>query len=95
MRLESLSGWAWDVFAEDWEAGFTNLSRYVEATGHARVPALYKSKDGYGLGNWISMQRKNKDNLTTERLLRLESLSGWVWDPLTADWETGFSNLSR
>ena len=68
---------------------------YVEENGHARVPKRYKTKDGYALGGWVSTQRANKDNLTPERVSRLESLSGWVWDALAADWEEGFSNLSR
>ena len=79
-RLDALSGWVWDVFEADWEEGFAHLKQYVEQHGDARVPAIFKTEDGYRLGQWIHVQRRNRVTLVGERVARLEALSGWVWE---------------
>jgi len=86
-KLESLNGWVWDSLQAAWEEGFLYLSKYVKQERNARVRASYKTDDGYRLGQWVSVQRINRDQLSPERTLRLESLNGWVWDPLKEDWE--------
>ena len=51
-------------------------------------------EDDFNLGPWVSTQRANKDTLTPERIERLNAL-GFVWDPLTEQWEEGFSKLQQ
>jgi hypothetical protein len=92
-RLNSLVGWVWDTFELQWEEGFSYLEAYVEQAGHARVPSSHKTEDGYSLGQWVSKQRLTKEQLTPERLKRLNSLAGWVWGALEFQWEAGFSYL--
>ena len=72
-------GWVWEVFALQWEEGFGHLKVFAKKQGHARVTALFKTAEGYALGNWVSKQRKAKSKLSSERIARLESLPGWVW----------------
>ena len=69
----------WNRYDVRWEDGFTRLQGYVRAEGHARVPAKYVTPDGYRLGDWVSVQRGNKERLASERRGRLESVRGWVW----------------
>jgi Helicase associated domain len=57
------------------------------------VPAAYKTREGFQLGNWVSTQRINKEDLLLDRVNRLESLKEWSWDPLTAAWEKAYSCL--
>ncbi len=90
-----MEGWVWDLLEFQWEQGFSYLKAYVAQEGHARVPSKYKTEDGHNLGNWINTQRGNKDRLTPERITRLESLEGWVWDVLEYQWEQGFSCLKE
>ena len=92
-RLESLDGWVWDVSEFRWVQGFSYIKAYVEQEGHSRVPRGYKTENGYRLGNWINKQRAKKDQLTPERIQRLDAL-GFVWDPLIEQWEQGFSELT-
>ena len=77
-RLESLDGWVWDVLQAGWEEGFSSLTKYIEQEGHTKVPTLYKTKDGFKLGQWVHVQRSNRGKLTLEREIRLESL-GFIW----------------
>jgi hypothetical protein len=92
-RLESLEGWVWDALEFQWEQGFSYLKKFVEQEGHARVPRNHKTEEGYKLGQWVSGKRSQKEKLTPERITRLESLEGWVWDIAEFQREQGFSYL--
>ena len=75
-RLEEI-GFVWDVFSEQWEKGFLHLEAFYTNRGHCIVPHVY-FKDGFKLGIWVSVQRRNYKALTEERRRRLDEL-GFVW----------------
>jgi hypothetical protein len=75
-QLDEL-GFVWDPFETDWAEGFSYLKVFKQREGHCRVPAKYK-ENGYRLGQWVSVQRVNKDTLSAERRQRLDEL-GFVW----------------
>jgi superfamily II DNA or RNA helicase len=89
-RLDDL-GFEWDALTAAWEEGFTKLLQFKEAEGHCRVPQRFKL-DGFNLGQWIVVQKRNKDRIPLERKKRLDDL-GLEWNSLAAAWEEGFSKL--
>ena len=90
-----MEGWVWDANEADWEDGLSRLQQYVTRQGDARVPDNYRTPDGHGLGSWVGVQRRKKDQLSVERRTRLEALEGWVWDANEAAWEDGFFHLQQ
>ena len=95
-RLEALPGWVWSTKQTHWGEGFSQLLRFVEREGHARVPRGHR-EDGYRLGSWVGLQRAayQEGKLDPQRRARLEGLPGWTWDPFTAAWEEGFAHLRK
>jgi superfamily II DNA or RNA helicase len=93
-RLEGLPAWSWDPFTDQWDDGYSRLLEYLQLHGDARVPRSY-AVDGYQLGAWVKKQRGafGKGAINLDRQHRLESLSGWTWDPFTEKWEEGFGRL--
>ena len=94
-RLDYL-GFDWDPNNSDWEVGFSHFEKFVDNYGHPRVPIKSKTKDGFTLGNWVSVQRRAKSSniLTTDRASRLDALE-FDWDPVNTHWEMGFSHLEK
>jgi hypothetical protein len=70
-------GFVWDPLIEKWQEGFNALNSFKDREGHCRVPKPHIEND-FPLGHWVSRQRRNKDNLTEERLIQLNEL-GFVW----------------
>jgi hypothetical protein len=91
-RLDDI-GFVWDALQSDWEEGFHNLQKYKNREGHCLVPQRHK-EDNFPLGQWVSVQRANKEKMSLERRRRLDDI-GFVWDTLQSDWEEGFHNLKK
>ena len=91
-RLDEL-GFVWNPKTQQWEEGFSALKKFKEREGNCLVPATH-NEDGYRLGKWVGVQRTTKEMLTEDRRRRLDEL-GFVWDPITQQWEEGFSALLK
>ena len=94
-RLKMLEeiGFELDPNAAFWEEGFTKLEQFHAKERHCRVPKRHQ-EGGYNLGTWVNSQRRKKASLSPERLERLDAI-GFVWDPIAADWEEGFTKLQQ
>jgi superfamily II DNA or RNA helicase len=86
-------GIIWDVLATWWEEGFAHLTAYKAREGDCRVPPKH-IENGFRLGQWVTVQRTQSDEIDAERRRRLEKL-GFLWDPHKSKWEAGFAALSR
>jgi hypothetical protein len=75
-RLEAL-GFEWDLLKSAWESGYTALQKFHAREHHCRVPVIHV-EGTHGLGQWVSTQRKQRDNMSVERRQRLDAL-GFVW----------------
>ena len=93
--LESLPNWSWDVFKDQWNMGFARLKLYLTENGSLVPSARFKSSDGFGLGMWAHLQRTNKDSLSPECIVLLESIKGWSWDTLQDKWDAAFIRLKE
>ena len=76
-RLDSIE-FIWDPFTEQWEEGFAALQKFHEREGHCRVTKEVRV-NGLNLGNWVRTQRSKKDQLTMERIGRLDSID-FIWN---------------
>jgi hypothetical protein len=89
-QLEEL-GFLWNPLEANWEEGFSYLKLYHEREGNCRAPNNQK-ENGFRLGQWMAVQRLNKDKMSSERRQRLDDL-GFVWNALETDWEEGLRYL--
>jgi len=58
-----------------------HLKAYSAKLGDCKVPYRFKTKDGYGLGIWVSNRRRDykRGKLPQDRIDQLEAL-GFIWD---------------
>ncbi len=94
-RLESIESWVWNVDGKAWDKFFTILLEYGELNGSYLVPFNFVAKDGAKLGAWVVEQRKKRKSLSREKVVKLESLYGWAWDPLEVQWNESFNYLLK
>ena len=89
-RLEEI-GFTWGILEAQYEKGFQETLLYKNSTGNPNAPSSYKTDEGYLLGSWQSVQRKNysKGNLSPGRIKRLEEI-GFIWERLEEQFEKGF-----
>ena len=87
----------WDRLSFGWYKGYEKLKKYVECKKHAQVPARYIDDDKFALGKWVSHRRDEfkNDDLATDRIEQLESIKGWAWDPVEANFSYGLGQLKK
>jgi hypothetical protein len=76
-----------------WERGFAALSKFLAREGHC-CPSRHHIERDFKLGQWVSVQRYCKDDLSVERNRRLDKL-GFVWSWIEYRWEKGFAALLK
>ena len=93
-------GGIWDPLDARWDESFRLLTIFKERKGHCDVPSNHK-ENGFSLGQWAVIQRRNKDSLSEgrklseERKQKLDAL-GFRWGPkFAANWERGFEYLVK
>jgi Helicase associated domain len=91
-RLNAI-GFIWDLHEFAWEEGFGALTKFKGREGHCRVPR-YHLEGEYKLGQWVSVQRLSRNDLSAERKERLNTI-GFVWDGRKHYWENGFAALAE
>ena len=98
-RLEQV-GFVWRLrqghCKHTWQQTFQRLLAYKAEHGNVMVPRRYKTSDGFGLGWWVTAQRRAEKHGTLGRHKkhRLDQV-GFVWDRRDAQhtWEQSFQKL--
>jgi superfamily II DNA or RNA helicase len=72
------------------------LQRFADLHGHARVPAT-QVIDGFHLGAWVKNRRIDRrgGRLNADLEARLETMSGWSWDPIADQHHEAMEFLQR
>ena len=81
-----------DRIGSSWDEWYGRLKAYKQRGGDCFVPTSHREQ-GHRLGQWVGVQRKNRDTISPERRQRLDAL-GFVWEPFTMQWEEGFGYLT-
>jgi Helicase associated domain len=77
-RLDAI-GFIWDWRGDYlWEQNFAALLKFKRRKGHCCVPTLHRESD-LKLGWWVATQRRNRKEMSAERLARLNRI-GFVWN---------------
>jgi len=81
LALQKLRTWTWNINEQKWENAFIYLKDYIHNNGSIDIPQLYRTVDGFKLGQWVHENQKQYQNgrLSKERQELLESLPGWEW----------------
>jgi len=87
-RLDSL-GFIWDVLEYTWELRFSEYVKFLKANPNTEITEKNSSKK---LKNWVSVTRKNKDQINIDKKKRLDAI-GFVWDPLKHKWNQNYLQL--
>ncbi len=79
-----------NILEEKFEKGLQETLVYKKITGNPNAPQIYRTVEGYRLGNWQTTQRDNyrKEKLSSERIKRLEEI-GFTWDKYEEQFEKG------
>ena len=90
-QLDEL-GFFWDPLEADWVAGLRYLTIYKEREGHCRVFREH-IENGFRLGQWVRVRRRNTDKLSASRRQQLDEL-GFVWGARETNWAEGLRHLT-
>lgn len=79
-RKEQLDriGFLWSQRDQWWEGAFEALKAFKAREGHCYVPAFHVEGRVH-LGHWITVQRRRRKKMDSERKRRLDKI-GFVWD---------------
>lgn len=83
----NLIGMAWDADEERWQIGLQAAREYYRENRHLRVPAAYVTKDGFALGKWIRLKRRQykAGSLRADYIRSLECIE-MQWDIHSGRW---------
>jgi superfamily II DNA or RNA helicase len=93
--LEAFRGWKWKPGDSIYQDGLDCLLEFVRLKGHSRVPTGYVTANNFKLGNWVGNRRQSykRNELSENRVLQLEALPSWTWNPRDYDFLVGIKHL--
>lgn len=94
-KLESQSGWAWNLHDAAWWDAYERLCAYIGQHGHACMPRRYRCADGFALDQWASVQRADfaAGRMPADRQAALRALVVFSLRPRDDRFEAGLVAL--
>ena len=94
-KLDAI-GMIWDTNQYHFDEGFRHSEEYFKQHGDLMVPTKYVCKDGYALGRWISLKRRQYANgtMSENNVARLESI-GMIWNMDTHIWNEMYEGAKK
>jgi len=93
-ELDAL-GMVWgSTLDASYRTGVDHLRDYIALSGDANVPQKYVADDGFTLGKWVSIRRRDHKagRITPAKVSELDAL-GMVWDPREVNYRIGLDHL--
>ena len=94
-QLEAVPGWVWEMqdLEGRWKERYERLCRFARRKGHTSLSSHCDAL----LSQWVSVQRTRyaKGKLSATRVVALESVPAWEWDPGEARWMKYFGALEK
>ena len=77
-----------------WDFMFGLLKKHISVYGNS-LPSGKDKFEGYNLEGWVSKQRvyKKQNELSIDRIQKLESLKEWFWDALEYQWDEWLKDI--
>ncbi|MFO0350956.1 MAG: Helicase associated domain protein, partial [Alphaproteobacteria bacterium] len=79
---------------ESWFWWLGLLQRFKVQFGHLFVPMAYVTESGHRLGQWVAVQRRTRQDLSSSRQAMLDA-EGFVWDVADEKWNFGYERLKE
>jgi hypothetical protein len=94
LRLSALPKWTIDARDSKWMDMLELVRQFNNDQGASRIPYNFVYME-QPIGSWVGMQRNAKKNgvLSDDRIVLLETIPKWSWDPHEEDWLEGYSQL--
>ena len=94
--VEKLSTRIIESIGRTWDFWYGLTLKHKETFGTPNVAALFKTPDGYTLGNWQQFQKQLyvRNQLSKDRMQRLESI-GFIWNPHIEAFKRGFTETEK
>ena len=94
-RLDAI-GMVWDTEQFKFDEGLRHAKQYYAENGNLNVKAKYICEDGFGLGTWLNLKRRQyvKGALGEENIAALNSI-GMLWNPTEDLWMQMYAEAMR
>lgn len=91
--LEQLKDWEWDIDLGKFKKMRNKVYDFVVTNKKYPVASKNKNKYERQLGNWVGDRKKQKEDLSDEKIELLESLPNWKWNADKNDFDSKYKKM--
>ncbi|MFM8234377.1 MAG: Helicase associated domain protein [Holophagaceae bacterium] len=92
-EIEALPMWTWDPIADKWEQYITAYTKFYSR--YKRMPKNTGDTKEKRLAKFLNHHRIyfKRGVLPNDKIVELQTLPGWTWDPFSERWDQNFQQL--